>query len=98
MKYCEDGEDTVDDEDSNSYKIKKYRSCQNCPFCCYEGFIKYSLFSNTYPTLTLAYQFLLKLSVTQFACERLFSTLKYIKNRLRIWWDLKKRHQLHSWL
>lgn len=31
----------------------------------------------------LAYQFLLTLPVTQVACERSFSTLKYIKNRLR---------------
>ena len=31
----------------------------------------------------MAYKFLLTLSVTQVACERSFSTLKYIKNRLR---------------
>lgn len=83
MKYYEDSEDTEDNEDSNSYKIKQCKSCQNCPVCCYKALIKYSLFSNTYPTLSLAYQFLLTLPVTQVACERSFSTLKYIKNRLR---------------
>ena len=31
----------------------------------------------------MADKFLLTLSVTQVACERSFSTLKYIKNRLR---------------
>ncbi|KAF0683195.1 Dimer Tnp hAT domain-containing protein, partial [Aphis craccivora] len=75
MIYCEDN--------SNSYEIKPCRSCQNCPLCCYKALIKYSLFSNSYPTLMLAYQFLLTLPVTQIACERSFSTLKYIKNRLR---------------
>ncbi|XP_025194264.1 uncharacterized protein LOC112593893 [Melanaphis sacchari] len=76
-------ENSDDKEDSNSYKIKPCKSCQNCPLCCYKALIKYSLFSNTYPTLMLAYQFLLTLPVTQVACERSFSTLKYIKNRLR---------------
>lgn len=83
MIYCEDSENSDDKEDSNSCKIKPCRSCQNCPLCCYKALIKYSLFSNTYPTLMLAYQFLLTLPVTQVACERSFSTLKYIKNRLR---------------
>jgi len=84
MIYCEDSEKSDDKEDSNSYKIKPCKTCQNCPLCCcYKALIKYSLFSNTYPTLMLAYQFLLTLPVTQVACERSFSTLKYIKKRLR---------------
>jgi len=33
--------------------------------------------------LGLAYKFLLTLSITQVACERTFSTLKFIKTRLR---------------
>src|SRR4029434_623781 len=37
----------------------------------------------TLGTTVLAYQFLLTLSITQVACERCFSTLKFVKNRLR---------------
>jgi len=51
--------------------------------CCYSALIKYNLFSNTYPTLTIAYQFLLTLPVIQVDCERSFSILKYLKNWLR---------------
>lgn len=50
---------------------------------CYNALIKYNLYSNAYPTLAIAYQYLLTLPVTQVACERSFFTLKYLKNRLR---------------
>lgn len=36
-----------------------------------------------YHIIGIAYKFLLTLSVTQVACERTFSTLKFVKNRLR---------------
>lgn len=45
--------------------------------------VKYNLFSNAFSLLTLAYKYLLTLPVTQLSCERSFSTLKYIKCRLR---------------
>ncbi|XP_030271602.1 uncharacterized protein LOC115580951 [Sparus aurata] len=38
---------------------------------------------DAYHVIGLAYKFLLTLSVTQVACERTFSTLKFVKNRLR---------------
>ena len=41
------------------------------------------MLSDAYHLLGLAYKFLLTLSLTQVACERTFSTLKFIKNRLR---------------
>lgn len=82
MTHCEDEENPDDNEDSNSYKIKPCESCQNFPLSCYKILIKYSLFSNIYPTLMLAYQFLLTLPITQVVCGRLFSSLKYIKNQL----------------
>lgn len=41
------------------------------------------MFSGAYHLLGLAYKFLLTLSLTQVACERTFSTLKFIKSRLR---------------
>ena len=43
----------------------------------------YNLLVNAYHIIGLGYKFLLTLSVTQVACERTFSTLKYVKNRIR---------------
>jgi hypothetical protein len=57
--------------------------CKNCIQCCYYVLMKYNLFSKAYSTLFLAYKLLLTISVTQVSCERAFSKLKYIKNRLR---------------
>jgi len=39
--------------------------------------------TDSYHLIGLGYKFLLTLSVTQVACERSFSTLKFIKSRLR---------------
>lgn len=41
------------------------------------------MLTDAYHVIGLGYKFLLTLSVTQVACERSFSTLKFIKNRLR---------------
>ncbi|KAJ8375393.1 hypothetical protein SKAU_G00059730 [Synaphobranchus kaupii] len=62
---------------------KSCASCKNCTFCCYQALLKYNLFTDAYHVIGLAYKFILTLSVTQVACERSFSTLKFIKNRLR---------------
>jgi hypothetical protein len=40
--------------------------------------------TNAYHIIGLGYKFLLTLSITQVACERTFSTLKFVKNHLRI--------------
>jgi hypothetical protein len=45
--------------------------------------IKCNLYSNAHQVLTVAYKYLLCLPVTHVACERSFSSLKYIINRLR---------------
>ncbi|KAJ4945620.1 hypothetical protein JOQ06_023301 [Pogonophryne albipinna] len=45
--------------------------------------IKYNLLTDAYHVIGLSYKFLLTLSFSQVACERTFSTLKYVKNRLR---------------
>ncbi|XP_060781697.1 uncharacterized protein LOC132889330 isoform X2 [Neoarius graeffei] len=61
----------------------KCPSCKDCPLCCYHMLRKYNLLTDAYHIIGLAYKFLLTLSVTQVACERSFSTLKFIKDRLR---------------
>ena len=57
--------------------------CKNCAVCVYIILAQYNLFTDAYHILNLAYKFLLSLSTTQVACERSFSTLKFITNRLR---------------
>ena len=59
------------------------KTCTNCVFCCSEILRKYNLYAKAYTELFLAYTFLLTLSITQVQCERSFSKLKYILNRLR---------------
>ncbi len=44
---------------------------------------QYNLLTDAYHIIGLGYKFLLTLSITQVACERTFSTLKLVKNRLR---------------
>jgi len=60
---------------------------QNLPIlqkiCCYYVLERYNLLTDSYHLIGLGYKFLLTLSVTQVACERSFSTLKFIKTRLR---------------
>ena len=57
--------------------------CKNCPGCVYLLLIEYNMLTNAYPSLRLAYRYLLTLSVTQVACERSFSLLKLVKTRIR---------------
>ncbi|KAL4103686.1 hypothetical protein QTP88_019030 [Uroleucon formosanum] len=74
------------DEDEENYENLSTLcnlTCKSCLICCYRLLVKYNLFSSAYSLLTLAYKYLLTLPVTQVSCERSFSTLKYLKNRLR---------------
>ena len=41
------------------------------------------MYCRSYPLLYQAYKIILTLSVTQVGCERTFSKLRYVKNRLR---------------
>ncbi|VVC40033.1 Ribonuclease H-like domain,HAT, C-terminal dimerisation domain [Cinara cedri] len=70
-----------EDEDRDISKLCK--TCKNCSICCYNVLIKYNLYSNAYPPLAIAHQYLQTLPVTRVACERSFSTLKRVNNRLR---------------
>lgn len=62
---------------------KSCDSCKNCPLCCYQILRQFNMLSDAYRLLGLAYKYLLTLSLTQVACERTFSTLKFIKSKLR---------------
>nr|XP_054590119.1 52 kDa repressor of the inhibitor of the protein kinase-like [Nothobranchius furzeri] len=70
-------------EEDSDIVTKSCKSCKDCPLCCYQILRRFNLLSDAYHLLGLAYKYLLTLSLTQVACERTFSTLKFIKSRLR---------------
>ncbi|KAJ8012539.1 hypothetical protein DPEC_G00043870 [Dallia pectoralis] len=80
-RTVEDGPDG--NEDEVEMKNKCCSSCKECPLCCYQIQPGNNLLTDAYHIFGLGCQFLLTLSVTQVACDHSFSTLKYIKNRLR---------------
>jgi hypothetical protein len=83
--------DETDEEDNNDFEKdgsfdtthKKCKSCLKCAICCYSVIQKYNMYSEAYSELGNAYKYLLTLSINQVQCERSFSKLKFIKNRLR---------------
>ncbi|XP_072401115.1 uncharacterized protein [Diabrotica undecimpunctata] len=78
-----DEDDCITKQSTKSRVCIESNKCQNCVICCYGSILKYNLFKGAYSTLVLAYQYILSLPISQVACERSFSTLKFIKNRLR---------------
>lgn len=70
-------------DEESEIVTKSCDSCKNCPLCCYQILRRFNMLSDAYCLLGLAYKYLLTLSLTQVACERTFSTLKFIKSRLR---------------
>ncbi|XP_050500714.1 uncharacterized protein LOC114327646 [Diabrotica virgifera virgifera] len=78
-----DEDDCITKQSTKSRVCIESNKCQNCVICCYGSILKYNLFKGAYSTLVLAYQYILSLPISQVACERSFSTLKLIKNRLR---------------
>uniref|UniRef100_A0A8C6KUE3 DUF4371 domain-containing protein n=1 Tax=Nothobranchius furzeri TaxID=105023 RepID=A0A8C6KUE3_NOTFU len=80
-------QDGSDGEENNTEEVEitpiSCCSCKECPLCCYQILCRFNMLTDAYPVLGLAYKYLLTLSLTQVACERTFSILKFIKNRLR---------------
>ena len=71
------------DGDGLELIVTSCTSCKDCAICVYRVLSKYNLLTDSYHVIGLAYKFLLTLSFSQVACERTFSTLKFVKNRLR---------------
>ncbi|CAI5660993.1 unnamed protein product [Oreochromis niloticus] len=70
-------------DEESEIVTKSCGSCKNCPLCCYQILRWFNMLSDAYRLLVLAYKYLLTLSLNQVACERTFSTLKFIKSRLQ---------------
>ncbi len=79
----DEGDEKDSDTNDNDVRFQKCVSCQNCVICCFLVLEKYSLLTTAYSVIGLAYKYLVTQSVTEVACERSFSKLRYIKNRLR---------------
>ena len=62
---------------------KQYECCKNCAACCYMFLKRYNMYSSAYSSLFACYKYLLTLPISQVACERCFSKLRFIKSRLR---------------
>lgn len=61
----------------------KEKECGKCARCVFNFLKTYNLHSAAYTNLYILYKYILTLSCTQVNCERTFSILKIIKNRLR---------------
>lgn len=83
-KTCLDVEENanLDNEQEQSISLVCKR-CKDCAVCVYYTLEKYNLLTDAYGLIGLAYKYMLTLSCTQVACERSFSVLKFVKNRLR---------------
>lgn len=76
------GNDCNKDEDCN-FKNMACKTCKNCILCCYNVLYKYNLYAEAYSQLSRVYKYIFTLSISQVSCERSFSKLKFILNRLR---------------
>ena len=63
--------------------LKRNDPCKVCIPCAFKTLHVYNMHVSSYPALYVAYKVAMTLSCTQVSCERLFSKLKLIKNRLR---------------
>jgi len=86
--FQEDELENIEQQDKENYKQKKEdfkckTICQNCIVCYFDVLRQYNLTTSAYKNVFLAYTYILTLSCFQVNCERKFSKLKYILNRLR---------------
>ena len=81
----EKNEDTnsTDEEFEDADETSKSTDCGKCVPCIFKFLRRYNLHSAAYTNLYILYKYVLTLSCTQVHCERSFSKLKIIKNRLR---------------
>jgi hypothetical protein len=64
-------------------RCAKDERCNNCIVCAFIALRRYNYHIQAYPTLYMAYKFAMTLSCSQVQCERAFSKLRLIKDRLR---------------
>lgn len=75
------GESDEDDEEGTT--CSSTSECKQCVKCVFNVINEYNLYSVSFPELHKVYKFILTIPLTQVSCERTFSTLKFVKSRLR---------------
>lgn len=74
----------VDGLGEKEHKHKaKCEACGKCLACALLLFLRTPVLQSAYPRLFAIFKFVMTVPTTQVACERMFSKLKIIKNRLR---------------
>ena len=89
-KGSETDSDSSDNESAGISLSCEKKPCKTCFNCAYTLLHEYGLNSSAYTELYTAYKNLVTLAVTQVECERSFSTLKFVKSRLRS--NIKQEH------
>jgi hypothetical protein len=100
-------EDSGDDDDDDDTELEEQNPgtesadndttnvCKSCIPCAFNLLHKFNFYTSSYSNLYLAYKYILTLACTQVNCERAFSKLKIVKNRLR---SSMSQHLLESFL
>lgn len=77
------GGQSDNDERELTYHCHNKTKCYQCLVCAVDLLCDLNSYGPIFQSLYTAYKFILTLSCTQVSCERMFSVLKVIKNRLR---------------
>ena len=72
-----------ENENESYFESGTKKTCRCCVLCAFKLLYQFSHHSSAYSELYIAYKYLITLSVTQVECERCFSALRFVKNRLR---------------
>ena len=70
----EDGNEEPCEVEGPELVSVKCSMCKNCDMCVYHILAQCNLVKNSYHVTGLAYKFLLTISTTQVACEKIFYT------------------------
>ena len=81
-EYSTESEEFENETQTNDNEHCSKRKCYECLSCAFPLIYELSL-SGLFTNLYIVYKFALTLPSTQVTCERVFSKLKIIKNRLR---------------
>lgn len=78
-----DSEEESDEECEHAFTKVYSKTCKNCLHCAFKVLFQLSSQTGLFNDLFLVFKYALLLPCTQVTCERVFSKLKVLKNRLR---------------
>ena len=77
-------DDELEEPENDEMQCTVKSKCQKCLPCALKLLYELNSFGPIYPSLYIAYKFILTLSCTQVSCERVFSVLKIVKLKHRL--------------